>query len=259
MEHYGLNVGLLAEGDPADLIRVDSLDRFQVLQTFIDGRLVADGGKALIEPLAIRPVNNFQASRKTPADFRREATTGRIRVIQAVDGELITGQTTHPARVRDGWLMPDVEKDILKIAVVNRYHDAPISVGFIQRFGIQQGAIASSVAHDSHNIIAVGTDDESVCRAVNLVVDHQGGIAAVSPTAEKVLPLPVAGLMSDQDGYTVGRAYAELDRMAKQMGSRLRAPFMTLSFMGLLVIPSLKLSDLGLFDGQRFEMTSLCV
>lgn len=259
VSHYGLKVGLLAEGDPADLIRVDNLKDFNVLQTYIDGCLVANRGRSLIEPIAAEPVNRFEADKKTAEDFRVRAESRRIRVIEAVDGDLITHSRIYPARVEADWLVPDVEQDILKIVVVNRYRPAPVSVAFVKNFGLARGAIASSVAHDSHNIIAVGADDISLSRAVNRVIEHRGGVAAADAHAEKVLPLPIAGLMSDQDGCSVGREYAELSAMVKRMGSGLRAPLMTLSFMGLLVIPSLKLSDQGLFDGERFQFTPLCV
>jgi adenine deaminase len=257
VNHYGLSVGLLREGDPADLIRVDSLEEFNVLQTYIDGQLVAEQGRSLIAPVATEPVNNFHAERKRPSDFRVEARGRQIRAIEAVDGELITNSLTCPAPIENDEVVADVARDLLKISVVNRYQNAPVSVGFVKNFGFKDGALASSVAHDSHNIIAVGTQDQMLCRAVNLIIEHQGGMAAVSRRDEKVLPLPVAGLMSDQDGYAVGRTYRQIDGMAKDMGSPLRAPLMTLSFMGLLVIPSLKLSDRGLFDGNRFQFTSL--
>jgi adenine deaminase len=140
----------------------------------------------------------------------------------------------------------------LKIVVVNRYKDAPIAKAFIKNFGIKKGAIASSVAHDSHNIVAVGVDDESICRAVNLVIEKEGGVSCVGD-GEMILPLPVGGLMSTEDGYEVAKNYSAIDKAAKELGSTLSAPFMTLSFMALLVIPHLKLSDLGLFDGDCFS------
>ncbi len=181
----------------------------------------------------------------------------QIRVIEALDGQLITHPVVAEVTIENGQLVLDIEKDILKIAVVNRYQDSPPSVAFIKNFGLKEGAIASSVAHDSHNIIAVGTSDEAICRAVNLVIEAQGGLSVVSGNAEKTLPLPIAGLMSGEDGYQVALQYEELDKMAKKMGSRLKSPFMTLSFMALLVIPSLKLSDKGLFDGDKFVFTEV--
>lgn len=257
--HYRLPVGLLRIGDPADFILVEDLNEFQVRETYVQGQKVAERGKTLIASVPIRPVNSFHCTEKQPDDFAvaAEGHPREIAVIGAVDGELITEKIKQAPRLRDGFAVADPEHDLLKITVINRYRDAPPAVAFIRCFGLKQGAIASSVAHDSHNIIAVGTTDAFLAAAVNLVVKHSGGISAVSPRSEKVLPLPVAGLMSDSDGYQVADAYSELDRMARQMGSRLRAPFMTLSFMALLVIPHLKLSDLGLFDGDRFAFTPL--
>ncbi len=155
--------------------------------------------------------------------------------------------------------MPDPARDMLLLVVVNRYHPEPPIVAFIQGFGLHAGALASSVAHDSHNLIAVGADIEDLCLAVNGLIAQQGGIATVHNHHFTGLALPIAGLMSDQDGDSVARRYSELDGIAKQMGSTLSAPFMTLSFMALLVIPELKLSDQGLFDGRNFRFTGLDV
>ena len=166
---------------------------------------------------------------------------------------MITNKLLVTPRILNDEVVCDAENDILKIVVVNRYKNAPVAKGFIKNFGIKKGAIASSVAHDSHNIISVGADDESMCKAVNLVIKHKGGISCVSADSELVLPLPVAGLMSNEDGYKVAQAYTALDLAAKKLGSALSAPFMTLSFMSLLVIPHIKLSDLGMFDGDKFE------
>ena len=174
--------------------------------------------------------------------------------IEALDGQLITNKIVCKPIVKNGFYESDLANDILKIVVVNRYKNAPVAKAFIKNFGIKQGAIASSVAHDSHNIVAVGADDESLMKAVNLVIEASGGVSSVSPVREKVLALPVAGLMSNEDGYKVAAAYTAIDKMVKEeMGSTLTAPFMTLSFMALLVIPHLKLSDLGLFDGDGFK------
>jgi adenine deaminase len=175
-------------------------------------------------------------------------------VIEALDGQLITNKLEVIPTIAGNQIVPDIENDILKIVVVNRYHPAPVAKAFIKNIGLQQGAIASSVAHDSHNIVAVGVDDESICKAVNLVIEQRGGISCVSTGTEMVLGLPVAGLMSQEDGYAVATAYTAIDAMAKSLGSPLSAPFMTLSFMALLVIPQVKLSDKGLFDGDVFEL-----
>lgn len=254
VKHYQLDVGLLKEGDAADFIVVKDLDHFNVIQTYINGQLVAQNGQTLIESQASGVVNNFDCTPKTSEAFAVKADgASRLRVIEALDGQLITHPLSVLPKTENGYVIADIENDILKIAVVNRYFDAPVATAFIKNFGLKQGALASSVAHDSHNIVAVGVDDESICKAVNLVIEQKGGISAVKETKETTLPLPVAGLMSVEDGYAIARSYTAIDSMAKDMGSRLSAPFMTLSFMALLVIPALKLSDKGLFDGNKFE------
>ena len=307
--HYKMPVGLLRAGDPADYIVVDNLIRFRVLQTVIDGQPVAQDGASLIPDLRSEHINQFNSSAKRAEEFavaftpppapplekRRGVNSefvplplkkgegpgvGLIRIIQALDGQLITNELHLKPRIEKGQIVPDPERDILKVVVVNRYQDAPPAVAFIKNFGLKHGAIASSVGHDSHNITAVGCDDESICRAVNLVIEARGGLSAVAgadphqhdsevmsrrqflrmTTAPEtqLLPLPVAGLMTDADGYAVATQYALLNQFAKQdLGSTLSAPFMTLSFMALLVIPSLKLSNMGLFDGKVFDFTTL--
>ena len=264
--HYKLPVGLLREGDPADFITVNDLRDFEVQQTYLNGQLVAENGISLLPAAPISVVNNFHAQPVTPKDFaltinQERATSNEqptLRVIECFDGQLITARVDVPATVENGLVVPDLADDILKLAVINRYqpHAAP-ALAFIRGFGLKHGALASSVGHDSHNITAVGCDDESLARAVNLVIAAKGGLAAVGGDGQEILlPLPVAGLMSDQPGPAVAAAYAAVDALAKQMGSPLGAPFMTLSFMALLVIPSLKLSDKGLFDGQLFEFVN---
>ena len=252
VRHYGLEVGLLQPGDPADLVVVQDLKLFKVMQTYINGQRVAETGRSLIAPGPGEIVNRFNASPQTPAAFAVPAGRAEIPVIEAIDGQLVTRRLMVPAKVADGRVVADVENDVLKITVVNRYREAPPAVAFVKNFGLKEGAIASSVAHDSHNLIAVGTNDEAIARAINRLVEARGGLAAVTGSEEKILPLPIAGLMSGEDGYEVARRYEALDKMAKRMGSRLKSPFMTLSFMALLVIPSLKLSDKGLFDGDAF-------
>jgi adenine deaminase len=202
-------------------------------------------------------LNNFNTDTKKIADFRLASSSEKIRVIEALDGELVTNNIEADSLIIDGNLVSNTATDVLKMTVVNRYKNEIPSIAFIKNFGIKEGAIASSVGHDSHNIIAIGTSDELICRAVNLLIKHKGGICALNNTTEKIVALPVAGIMSDQPAEIIGNAYAELDAMVKDMGSTLSAPFMTLSFMALLVIPSLKLSDQGLFDGNSFKFTSL--
>jgi adenine deaminase len=262
--HYKLDVGLLKEGDPADFIIVKDLEKFEVVKTFINGELVAENGKSKIKSGKSRVINNFSCSKKKVEDFQyllnkygEEENIEQVNVIEALDGQLITNKLIRNLKdvfVKNGFIESNPENDILKIVVVNRYTDSPIAKAFIKNFGLKQGAIASSVAHDSHNIVAVGVDDENICKAVNLVIEKQGGISAVGNGKEMVLALPVAGLMSNEDGYKVAASYTAIDKMVKEkLSSTLSAPFMTLSFMALLVIPHLKLSDKGLFDGDSFS------
>ncbi|WP_417786066.1 adenine deaminase [Tenacibaculum sp.] len=257
VKHYNLDVGTLNEGDEADFIVVKDLQKFEVLQTYINGELVAENGKSFVEHVDFEVLNNFDTDKKSVADFEFHSASEKIRVIEALDGELVTNEIEADSLIKDGNLVSDVENDVLKMTVVNRYQNAEPSIAFIKNFGLKEGAIASSVGHDSHNIIAVGVSDELICKAVNLLIENKGGVCAVTSSEEKVVPLPVAGIMSDKPAVEIGKAYAELDAMAKQLGSKLRAPYMTLSFMALLVIPSLKLSDKGLFDGNTFKFTSL--
>ncbi len=258
VEHYRLDVGLLRAGDPADFIVFEGWQDLRVRRTYLDGELVARDGRSLLPRLPSRVANRFRAQPRAVGDFRVPAGQGSLQVIEALNGQLITRQRRELPRVVGGAVVADPRRDILKIAVVNRYaRRAPVQVGFIRGFGLKAGAIASSVAHDSHNIVAVGADDESLCAAVNQVVRHRGGLSAVGRGRRAVLPLPIAGLMSDRDGQSVARAYTALDRMAKQLGSGLDAPFMTLSFMALLVIPDLKLSDRGLFSAAKWSFVPL--
>lgn len=253
IDHYKLDVGFLRKGDKADFIAVDNLEEFKVLKTFINGQLVAENGKSFIVPQQASVINNFHCSLKQPEDFST-AWNGEkeIVVMEALDGQLITNKLLLPPTVENGRMVSNIETDVLKIVVVNRYSTAPIAKAFIKNFGLKQGAIASSVAHDSHNIVAVGVDDENLCKAVNLVIEKDGGVSCKGKDVEMILALPVAGLMSNKDGYEIAEQYAAIDKAAKSLGSTLSAPFMTLSFMALLVIPHAKLSDKGLFDGDSF-------
>ncbi len=259
VEHYNLDVGLLRVEDDADCIVVEDLKGFKVLQTYINGELVSENGASKLKSIAFENLNNFNTSKKEVLDFKLSTEAKQIRVIEALEGQLVTDELIEDVTTQDGNLVSNIDTDVLKMTVVNRYQNDKPAIAFIKNFGLKEGAIASSVGHDSHNIIAVGVSDEAICKAVNLIVEHKGGICAVSSSQEKIVPLPVAGIMSDKDGETIGKQYAELDEMAKQLGSTLNAPYMTLSFMALLVIPSLKLSDKGLFNGNVFEFTSLTV
>lgn len=257
ISHYGLNVGTLQVGEPADMVLLEDLEEFKVLETYIDGHLVSALGHTKIDRSLIVIINNFKSETKTPEDFQIPAKGSKVRVIQALDGQLITPELQKNIVVKDGLALANLKEDILKITVINRYENAKPALAFIHNFGLKSGAIASSVAHDSHNIIAVGVDDEAICKAINMLIEAKGGIAAVNSEKEILLPLPVGGIMSDEDGYQVAEKYTAIDLMAKEMGSTLQSPFMTLSFMALLVIPDLKLSDKGLFNGQQFAFTDL--
>jgi adenine deaminase len=260
VEHYGLNVGLLQVGDPADFIEVDSLTTFGVRRTWIDGQLVAEAGKTSIPRVEPPVVNQFVVTHVTPDHFALKTAAGaKLQVIEALDGQLITKRLAVDPLVVDDLVVSDVRNDILKMVVVNRYRKAAPAVAFVKNFGLKNGAMASSVAHDSHNVIAVGVTDDDIAAAVNAVMDAGGGLSAVNHQGGDhwVLPLPVAGLMATGTCTEVAHAYQELDAAVKDWGSPLRAPYMTLSFMALLVIPELKLSDLGLFDGGKFEFTPL--
>ncbi|MEX1201930.1 MAG: adenine deaminase [Ferruginibacter sp.] len=260
--HYKMNNGILRKGDPADFILLKNLQEFEVAATYIDGRLVAENGQSLITTQTAAVINEFHCAEKKIADFAMVAdkNTIKIAVIEALEGQLITNKLWLPATIRDGCLVSNTKTDLLKIVVVNRYRNAPIAKAFIKNMGLKNGAMASSVAHDSHNIVAVGVSDESICAAVNLIIQKKGGVSAVgidtnNQYQEMVLGLPVAGLMSTEDGYEVANKYTMIDRFTKEaLGSTMAAPFMTLSFMALLVIPHLKLSDKGLFDGDLFEL-----
>ena len=276
VNHYKMNVGLLKVNDAADFIVVEDLVDFKVQKTFINGELVAENGKSFVRHVAFETPNSFNITSKAISDFATPVRYGsgkvsgsgsKIRVIEALEGQLITNEIHHKPLIVDGQLVSDTENDILKMAVVNRYQnttrgeaelsEAKPAIAFIKNFGLKKGAIASSVAHDCHNIVVVGTSDIEICNAVNLIIENKGGVCAVNGSENKILALPVAGIMSDKNAWETGKLYQEIDAMAKELGSPLKAPFMTLSFMALLVIPDLKLSDKGLFSGNTFSFVDL--
>ena len=257
VKHYNMNIGLLQKNDAADFIVVEDLTDFKVLQTYIDGEIVAENGQSFIKHVDFEKPNNFNTSKKEIVEFNISSSATKIRVIEALEGQLITNEIHHKPKIINGKIVSDTENDILKMAVVNRYENAPPAIAFIKNFGLKSGAIASSVAHDCHNIVVVGTSDEEICKAVNILIENKGGICAVNGAETKSLALPVAGIMSDKDGWETGKLYQEIDAMSKELGSNLKAPFMTLSFMALLVIPDLKLSDKGLFSGNSFSFVDL--
>lgn len=260
IDHYKMSVGKLQEGDPADFIVVNDLKNFKVKQTWIEGKLVAEQGETKVNSTPNRIVNNFSTSLKNPDDFKLQVGGDKIRVIEALDGQLITNELIESVKKdHNGHAVSDTSADILKFTVVNRYNDSKPAIAFIKNFGLKRGAIASSVGHDSHNILAVGVDDESIAMAVNAIIKAKGGVSAAEGGKVNIVALPVAGIMSAKDGYKVAADYQAIDAMAKEMGCTLKAPYMSLSFMALLVIPSLKLSDKGLFDGNQFRFTEVFV
>ena len=256
--HYGLNSGVLQIGDGADFIEVDNLEDFNILKTYIRGKVVATNQKSLLPFEQERAINNFKAEFIKASELTIKSHHSQIRVIRAIDGELITKEVWENPTTKDNLIISDSKRDILKIVVINRYQKrAKISIDFIEGFGFQKGAIASSIAHDSHNIIAVGVTDIELEKAINLIIENKGGISAVYNNTKEILPLKIAGLMSQQEYMEIAKTYSRLDTIAKnKMGSTLKSPYMTLSFMALLVIPEIKISDKGLFDGREFHFIS---
>jgi adenine deaminase len=259
IDHYKLPTGKMKVGDPANFIVVNDLISFEVTTTYINGLMVAEKGKSYIAPIKEKTINQFDAAFILAAKLKMYTKdypnqNGLIPVIEAIDGQLITNCIWMSPTEKEDCLVTNTQSDVLKMVVYNRYKSAPPSIAFIKNFGFTHGAIASTVAHDSHNIIAVGVDDESITTAINSVIQEKGGVSCVNKTETKILPLPVAGLMSTADPYEVAEQYTIIDAMSKALGSQLGSPFMTLSFMALLVIPHLKLSDQGLFDGDQFKL-----
>ncbi len=259
VEHYGLNVGLLRISDPADMIVVDNLQDFNILRTYVDGKLVFENGVTYFNPTFSEKLNIFEAERISLEDIQIESRSPKINVIKAIDGELITEKIVCEAKIENNYVVSDVDNDVLKLVVYNRYRKAKPAIAFINNFKLKKGAIATTVAHDSHNIIAVGADDISLINAINAIVESKGGLSVATSAESTVLPLPIAGLMSAMDFESTANLYKKLTERAKELGTDLHAPFMTLSFMALLVIPKLKLSDKGLFDGEKFEFIDLFV
>ncbi len=257
VEHYSLPAGFLRPGDPANFLEVSNLRDFFVESAWMAGECIARDGESLLPGSSSALPNNFHSRILSPADFSVPARGTILRTIDVADGELITREGFVPLEVGRPFVESDPGRDVLKMVVVNRYRSVPPAVAFVRNMGLCRGALASSVAHDSHNIVAVGVNDGDLCRAVNLLMESKGGCAAVDGGESLHLPLPVAGLMSDLDGREVAARYSGLTRFAGRLGSRLEAPFMTLSFLALLVIPELKLGDRGLFDGRSFEFVPL--
>lgn len=254
--HYGLNTGLLQPGQPADFIIVDDFRSMNIIETWINGEKVYKKNKVLFNYVKSGPVNNFNCTEVKTENIEISANGRKLSIIEAFDGDLTTKEII--AEVHKGKIFEsDLRSDILKIVVKDRYRDMPPAVGFIRGFGLKSGAFASSVAHDSHNIICAGTNDPDIVTAINEVIRMKGGLAVANGNKINSLPLPVAGIMSDEPVSIIASAYEKLSDLVKSSGSQMSAPFMTLSFMALLVIPELKLSDRGLFDGRKFKHVSL--
>ncbi len=259
IKHYNLEVGLLQVGDPADFVIADNLTDLNIIETYIDGTLVAKEGKSLLNSIKENCPNKFNAEILEPGKIAVQAKGEKIRVQKAIETQLITEELIVKPKIKNGFIQCDIKNDILKIVVMNRYQKSDPAVGFVTGFGFKKGAIASTVAHDSHNIIAVGTNDDEIVKAINRLIESKGGIVLVENDHVIHLPLPVGGIMSNINGYEVAENYKRINLAAKKLGTPLYAPFMTLSFMALLVIPELKISDKGLFDGKRFAFVPLFV
>ena len=253
--HYGLDGGSIVTGSKADFIIVDNLDELNILKTYISGECVFDGENVLFDVEDVEFVNSMNVDKKSSEDFNVyfNGDECEVNVIQCFDGDLLTKKATAKLKTQNGIVQPDISEDVLKIAVVERHGSNNVANAFIKGFGLKKGAIASSVSHDSHNIVVIGYSSEKMAEAVNMVIENMGGIAVVSDDFEDSLSLPIAGLMSNQEGIVTAKKLRTLQKMAFAMGCRLTAPFMTMAFMSLLVIPSIKLSDKGLFDGDCFE------
>ncbi len=257
--HYGLDGGSIVTGSKADFIIVDNLDELNILKTYISGECVFDGENVLFDVEDVEFVNSMNVDKKSSEDFNIyfNGDECEVNVIQCFDGDLLTKKATAKLKTQNGIVQPDISEDVLKIAVVERHGSNNVANAFIKGFGLKKGAIASSVSHDSHNIVVIGYSSEKMAEAVNMVIENMGGIAVVSDDFEDSLSLPIAGLMSNQEGIVTAKKLRTLQKMAFAMGCRLTAPFMTMAFMSLLVIPSIKLSDKGLFDGDKFEFMDI--
>jgi adenine deaminase len=258
ISHYKLDVGLLQIGDPADFNIVNNLKDFDIQATYIGGEKVSENGVALYPRyIPTEVINQFNAEKITVSQLHVEPSGENLNVIVVDDGQLFTHAHWMNLKIEDGNVISDIENDVLKLVVYNRYQPSIPAIGFIKNIGLKIGALASTVSHDSHNIVAVGTSDEEIASAINQIIDSKGGILACEGKRSCLLALPVGGTMSDSEGSIISRQYEEIDAMAKEMGSTLKAPFMTLAFMSLLVIPRLKLSDKGLFNGSTFTFANL--
>jgi adenine deaminase len=257
IKHYNLDVGLLQPGDWADFIIVDNLNDLTILEVYSNGNLIAKDGTTLINRVEAKAINNFSLKKVNIEVYKIEDKKKDIRVIEIVEDQLITKELKIKPKIFEGKLVSDIDRDIIKIVAIDRYRKNTSFTGFIKNVGLKSGAFASSVSHDSHNIIAVGVDDESIAKAVQLIINEKGGLSAVDGDKGISLPLPIGGLISTKPVEEVAQMYQEIDKMVKKLGTTLNSPFMTISFMSLLVIPKLKISPKGLFDGSSFKYVDL--
>ncbi len=263
INHYNLPIGQARVGENADFILIKDFETMECLATYKAGELLAKEGKSTLNYISETPINAFASRPVAIAEIQvqtsSENSSVQVKCIEALNGQLITNSIISTLPVINGIVQCDPSQDVLKMVCINRYSHSKAAIAYIKNFGLQAGAIGSTVAHDSHNIIVVGVDDASILASINQLMESQGGVNVVSNGDVHALPLPLAGLMSTEPAEIVAAQYAKLDLLAKELGSKLDAPFMTLSFMALLVIPHLKLSDKGLFDGDSFNFTNLIV
>ena len=257
--HYNLNSGLIAPGKPADIVIVEDLKNFKVKEVYINGNVAAREGKALFSVNPLELESTFKLDHKKPADFEISSPKEeeKVRVIDVIEGQLLTEESEAVLPVINSKIEPNVENDILKIAVLERYGHNKMANAFVHGFGLKKGAIASSVAHDSHNIITVGTNSQDMADAVNNLVENNGGLVTVFNGSIHSLKLPIGGLMSTKTAEDVALKLEDLHNAVNNMGCKLVSPFMTMSFLALLVIPKLKISDMGLFDVEKFDFVDV--
>ncbi len=258
-KHYAIPAGMLQEGDSADFIEIDSLSTFNILKTVIKGNVVFDQNEAAPSPLdsTVEVINRFDCEKISIEEIQVKATGKRIKVIDCVCGDLLTETHLSTPKTENGYIISNPEEDVLKLVAINRYCPKEISVGFIRGIGIKNGAMATSISHDNHNLVVVGVSDADIVKATNLLIENKGGMVVTSGNKTEVLQLEIAGLMTHRPAKTVAHIQEQIKSLVSEMGSELEDPFLTLSFMSLIVIPKIKLSSKGLFDVTKFEFTSL--
>ncbi|MCF8357528.1 MAG: adenine deaminase [Prolixibacteraceae bacterium] len=256
-DHYGTETGLLQLYDPADFIVIDNFKNFNIKKVFVNGieQLNEDPIKKQNPKNEI--INNFHQNKIFLNDVRFPSKNKKINAIRIIEDSIITKKEKYQIKENVEYFESETEDDILKIVIVNRYKKAKPTVGFVNGFNLKKGAIGSSVAHDSHNIVVIGVSDKEICKAISSIQESKGGLVAVNGNETHLLPLPIGGIMSDKSCEEVSRQYKSLNNIAKEMGCKIHAPFMTLSFMSLLVIPEIKIGDMGLFDVNKFSFINV--